>query len=703
MGTVIGGLLMPQFKPYDVGGTLEQANRIAGAQTTNQTNLLTLADLKAKQAAEAVVFEQIKNNPEVARQLFGGGPVLGSLMQPQAPPGAGPITQSPPGGGPAQQIPAYPDASRYANVPPASGGPIPPGMAQQLQPQVTPPQSTIASLGPAGQPQMQAPQNPVLEMARTDPRAAMLLQQQIQGRQLNQLTMQEKQLDIGVKVAEGVARQMQNVTDQASLDEARARLQQIHPQAAAQLPQFYNTAAIEALQQRGIAMADQAKNRHLIAQSRLLDVQSEHLPKLLARIGDEDTAAPTGGAAPTSTVAPTTGQQARTAPPEYESAIAEANRLYPQVKPERIKAIIAAESNFDAKAVSPAGAKGPMQLMDGTAKDMGVDDPFNVQQNVRGGTRYYAQLLTKYGGDERKALAAYNWGPGNLDKVGGDVSKAPAETQAYVNRVLGGGGGSTTGTAQAPATDPRIAQLETKIAQRERDAQAAAALGNESLATQFSNNANRLKDERTRVLAESQRQQERAEEIPREVKKQEALTEARQNLERQRQAGPLLPEERRKHLAGLRENVLKEPTFKIYQDVRNGYQNVKVGAASDSAQGDLAIFNGLAKILDPTSSVMSGEARNIEEAQGQLQIWFNSPAKFLEGDRISKENRPRFLKMAYDLAREKLTTAQTELKSVWGPLAQEVGLDFNQVVPLPDLTPLGPGPNVSKLDKLINK
>ena len=91
--------------------------------------------------------------------------------------------------------------------------------------------------------------------------------------------------------------------------------------------------------------------------------------------------------------------------------------------------------------------------------------------------------------------------------------------------------------------------------------------------------------------------------------KKTAETEAKQRLERQRQAGPMLPEERRKLFTGLRTDILKEPTFKIYQDVRNGYQNVKIGAASDSAQGDLAIFNGLAKILDPTSSVMSGEAR----------------------------------------------------------------------------------------------
>ena len=404
---------------------------------------------------------------------------------------------------------------------------------------------------------------------------------------------------------------------------------------------------------------------------------------------------------PTGEAAPTTGQQARPAPPEYESAITEANKLFPQVSTTRIKSIIAAESNFDAKAVSPAGAQGPMQLMPGTAKDMGVDDPFNVQQNVRGGTRYYAQMLAKYGGDERKALAAYNWGPGNLDKVNGDVSKAPAETQAYVAKVLNAVGGRGMGTAQVPVTDPRIAQLETQIAAEERKAQQYGAMGYESNATQANNKAQRLAAERTRLLEEARRQQERAEEPAQEAKKQTAQLEAKQQFEQKRQAGPLLPEDRRTHLAGLRANVLKEPTMKIYQDVRNGYQNVKVGAASDSAQGDLAIFNGLAKILDPTSSVMSGESKNIEEAQGQLQLWFNSPAKFLEGDRISKENRPRFLKMAYELAKEKLTTAQTELGTVWGPMAKEVGIDFNQVVPLPDLTPLGPGPNVSKFDKAL--
>ena len=162
----------------------------------------------------------------------------------------------------------------------------------------------------------------------------------------------------------------------------------------------------------------------------------------------------------------------------------------------------------------------------------------------------------------------------------------------------------------------------------------------------------------------------------------------------------MLPEDRRKLLTGLRSDIRAEPTFKVYQDVRNGYQNVRIGAESDSAQGDLAIINGLAKILDPTSAVMTGEAKNVEEAQGQLQRWFNSPQNFFEGDRISTENRPRFLKMAHDLAKEKLTTARTELTTVYGPLAKEGNIDFKQLLPLEDLKPLGPGPNVRKFEKL---
>ncbi len=102
------------------------------------------------------------------------------------------------------------------------------------------------------------------------------------------------------------------------------------------------------------------------------------------------------------------------------------------VEPGLIKAVIHAESDFTPTAVSPAGAKGLMQLMPATSSDMGVTNPFDPEQNIMAGTRFLKNLLNRYGGDVDKALAAYNWGPGNLDRKKGAL---PRETQQYVVKV----------------------------------------------------------------------------------------------------------------------------------------------------------------------------------------------------------------------------------------------------------------------------
>lgn len=98
-----------------------------------------------------------------------------------------------------------------------------------------------------------------------------------------------------------------------------------------------------------------------------------------------------------------------------------------------LKAIGKAESDYRPDAVSRCGAQGIMQLMPATAKYLGVTDPFDPEQNIMGGAKYISELLDKYDGDTKLALAAYNAGMGNVKKYGGIPPFE--ETQNYVVKV----------------------------------------------------------------------------------------------------------------------------------------------------------------------------------------------------------------------------------------------------------------------------
>jgi soluble lytic murein transglycosylase-like protein len=99
-----------------------------------------------------------------------------------------------------------------------------------------------------------------------------------------------------------------------------------------------------------------------------------------------------------------------------------------------IRSVIMAESAGDPSAVSSAGAEGLMQLMPGTAAGCGIGNPFDPQENVECGTSYLHGLLARFHGDVTLAVAAYNAGPGAVEKYHGVPPYA--ETQAYVTRVL---------------------------------------------------------------------------------------------------------------------------------------------------------------------------------------------------------------------------------------------------------------------------
>ncbi len=147
-------------------------------------------------------------------------------------------------------------------------------------------------------------------------------------------------------------------------------------------------------------------------------------------------------------------------PKVFEGLIKTASARY-QVPEELVKAVIKVESNFNPQATSPVGAMGLMQLMPGTARDLGVQRPYDPRENIDGGTKYLRELLDRYDGNVPMAVAAYNCGMANVEK-----GRLPQETRSYLQLVSRHYNGSQTlpkartipaAPAPAPAKDTSLA------------------------------------------------------------------------------------------------------------------------------------------------------------------------------------------------------------------------------------------------------
>jgi len=118
---------------------------------------------------------------------------------------------------------------------------------------------------------------------------------------------------------------------------------------------------------------------------------------------------------------------------QFDPIISEASKKYAHEAP-LIKAVIKAESDFDPNAMSHKGARGLMQIMPMNYRLLNVENPFDPQQNIDGGARYLREMMDRYNGKLNLSLAAYNAGPGAVDKYGG-VPPYP-ETNEYIERVM---------------------------------------------------------------------------------------------------------------------------------------------------------------------------------------------------------------------------------------------------------------------------
>jgi hypothetical protein len=154
---------------------------------------------------------------------------------------------------------------------------------------------------------------------------------------------------------------------------------------------------------------------------------------------------------------------AKSNPVDLNEAVNSASGRY-RLDPDLVNSVIKAESGFNVRAVSPKGAQGLMQLMPGTASQLGVPNAFDPQANIEGGTKYLRELLERYNFDLVKALAAYNAGPQRVEQFGGVPPYH--ETRVYVARIVKDFNRKKAAQEKATQQSPAAKKAGTHVAAR---------------------------------------------------------------------------------------------------------------------------------------------------------------------------------------------------------------------------------------------
>ncbi len=359
--------------------------------------------------------------------------------------------------------------------------------------------------------------------------------------------------------------------------------------------------------------------------------------------------------------------------------------------PEIFLRLINTESGFNPNAVSPKGATGLTQLMPDTAREMGVTNINDITQNIEGGARYLKKMVDKYDGNMELALAAYNAGPGNVDKFNGVPPFA--ETQNYLFKMLG----------RQPSQPEQMPNTRSTSRGDEQGGllNMLSNMGNQSGLSTFQNLAQALDP---LILPEARMGEViRSRGAKTQKQRQSNQTAAMlDNLEggapyaaairngadgqtvymqylKDKKEGTLSRKDIRDATNALRKEYIGTPETKEFAKQSAAFARIMASADAPTGAGDMALIFNFMKLLDPGSTVREGEyatARDTGNVSQRVRAIYN---KMVMGTTLTPEQRADFVDRSVRLYK-KAETQFGKVTDQYSKLAEEQGLPIDQII-----------------------